>query len=358
MRRARVRRLSYLLIMSWFEQEIREQPDAIARQLQQGRAEIEAAAAAVRAAAPHTVMIAARGTSDNAARYAQYVLGVHDRLPVALAAPSLFTHYAAPPRLAGSLVIGISQSGQSPDIVAVVDEARRQGALTIAITNRPGSPLASAAAHVIALHAGEERAVAATKTYTTELVALAMLSAALEDDATRWRELEALPAQVTAALALEAAAAPAVARCCTAERFVVLGRGFNYSTAFEIALKIKETSYVIAEPYSSADFLHGPAAMLEGGFPVVLVAPRGKLTDGGALLDLLEARQAEVIAISNDPEVLRRAPAPLAIPGDVPEWLSPVVAVVPGQWLAHALATARGLDPDRPRGLSKVTHTR
>jgi glutamine---fructose-6-phosphate transaminase (isomerizing) len=334
--------------MTLFEQEIREQPAALVRQLEAGRAEVEAAAAAITAAAPHSVMIAARGTSDNAARYAQYVLGAHNGLAVGLAAPSLFTHYAAPPRVAGSLVVGISQSGQSPDIVAVVDEARRQGALTLAITNDPSSPLARAAAHVIALHAGHERAVAATKTYTTELMALAMLSAALDRSggptaAARWDELAALPGHVESMLDLA--------------RVVEPGRGFNYSTAFEIALKIKETSYVIAEPYSAADFKHGPAAMLELGFPIILVAPRGKVSDASAVMDLLQQRQAEVIAISNDPAILARAHTPLVLP-DVPEWLSPLVAVVPGQWLALALAVTRGHDPDQPRGLSKVTHTR
>ena len=343
-----------------FEQEIREQPAALERQLLHGRAEVAAAAAAVTAFAPHSVMIAARGTSDNAARYAQYLLGAHNRLAVGLAAPSLFTHYGAPPRVAGSLVIGISQSGQSPDIVAVLEEAKRQGALTLAVTNAPTSPLAHAAAHVIALHAGEERAVAATKTYTTELMALAMLSTALDTEhaQVRWDELAKVPHHVAAALALAAVVEPAASRCRYAERFVVLGRGFNYSTAFEIALKIKETSYVIAEPYSAADFKHGPAAMLELGFPIILVAPRGKVADAGSVLDLLDARQAEVIAISNDPEVLRRARTPLAIPDTVPEWLSPIIAVVPGQWLALALAVTRGSDPDRPRGLTKVTHTR
>ena len=360
MRRARVRRVSYLLTMATlFEQEIREQPAVLERQLQQGRAEVDAAAAAITAFAPQSVMIAARGTSDNAARYAQYVLGAHNRLAVALAAPSLFTHYASPPRVAGMLVIGISQSGQSPDIVAVLEEARRQGALTLAVTNAPASPLARAASHVIALHAGAEQAVAATKTYTTELAALAMLSAALEGEAgaARWAELAELPRHVDATLGLSPTIEPAAARCRYAERFVVLGRGYNYSTAFEIALKIKETSYVVAEPYSAADFLHGPAAMLELGFPIVLVAPHGKVGDVGSLLDLLEARRAEVIAISNDRAVLARVRTPLAIP-EVPEWLSPIAAIVPGQWLALHLSLARGADPDSPRGLKKVTHTR
>jgi glucosamine--fructose-6-phosphate aminotransferase (isomerizing) len=341
-----------------FEQEIREQPEALARQLDKGREAVLEAAAAVRAFAPHSVMIAARGTSDNAARYAQYVLGAHNGLAVALAAPSLFTLYGAPPRVAGALVVGISQSGESPDIVAVALEARRQGALTLAVTNAPSSPLAKACAHTIELHAGVERAVAATKTYTTELMALAMLSAALEGEPSRWDDLAQVPAHVDACLGLARAVEPAASRCRYAERFVVLGRGFNYSTAFEVALKIKETSYVIAESYSAADFRHGPLAMLELGFPVILVAPRGKVEDSAELLDLLEARQAEVIAVSNDPVVLARARTGLAIPADVPEWISPLVAVVPGQWLALALALTRGLNPDRPRGLTKVTHTR
>ena len=343
--------------MTLFESEILEQPAALARQLDRGRDDAEAVAREIRRFAPRWVMMAARGTSDNAARYAQYLLGVHNRLAVGLAAPSLFTLYDAPPRVDGALVVGISQSGQSPDIVAVVEEARSQGALTLAITNDPSSPLARAALLGLPVHAGEEHAVAATKTYTTELMALAMLSAALEGDAARWGELAEVPEHVGAALAQRESASLAAARCREAQRFVVLGRGFNYATAFEVALKIKETSYVLAEPYSTADFRHGPAAMLELGFPVLVVALRGKVGDAGALLDLLEARRADVLAISNDPVLLGRAGCALPIP-DVPEWLSPLVAVVPGQWFALALALSRGADPDRPRGLSKVTHTR
>ena len=347
-----------------FEREIREQPAALARQLSQGRDAVLAVAERVRAARPRWVTIAARGTSDNAARYAQYVLGAKNALAVGLATPSLFTQYAAPPSLEGALVLGISQSGKSPDIVAVVAEGRRQGALTVAVTNDPASPLAAAAELVLPLHAGAERAVAATKTYTTQLMTVAMLGAALggrdpsAPTEAAWDELARVPDLVARAidLAHPAVAAPA-SRCRYAERFLVLGRGFNYATTFEIALKIKETSYVITEPYSFADFQHGPAAMLEPGFPVLLVAPNAN-AEVHAILELLERRAAEVTVISDDAGVRARARAAFELPQGVPEWLSPMVAIVPGQLFALALATTRGLDPDAPRGLSKVTETR
>lgn len=345
--------------MSQFEHEIREQPGALERQITQGRGEAEEIAGHIRAFAPSSIMIAARGSSDNAARYAQYVFGAHNRLPVTLAAPSLFTLYGKPPSLDSALVIGVSQSGQSPDIRAVLEEARRQGALTVAITNDPGSPLARAAVASLPLRAGEERAVAASKTYTAQLAAFAMISAALEGAPERWAELGALPAKVAEVIDRAPAAEPLASRFRFAEHFVVLGRGFNYATAFEVALKIKETSYVIAEPYSSADFRHGPAAMIEWGFPVILIAPTGAVSaDMADLLSMLEQRRAEVIAIADDSALLARARTALPLPAGVPEWLSPIVAVVPGQLFALGLCCTRGLDPDQPRGLSKVTHTR
>jgi glucosamine--fructose-6-phosphate aminotransferase (isomerizing) len=344
--------------VSLVESDIREQPDTLGRLLREGRAPVEALAARIRERAPGFVTIAARGSSDNAARYAQYLFGAHNRLPVCLATPSLFTAYGAGPSLAGALVVGVSQSGRSPDIVAVIEAGRRDGALTLAITNEPGSPLARAAEHVLPLGAGPERAVAATKTYTASLGALAMLSAALEGGAGRRAELERVPALVAAAIEANAALPERVARYRYAERFVVVGRGFNYSTAFEVALKMKETSYLVAEPYSPADLLHGPVAMIDRGFPALLIAPSGRvLADVAALVDTLDERRAEVVAISDDAGVLGRAQVALALPAGVPEWLSPLVAVVPGQLWAVALARARGFDPDRPRGLSKVTET-
>jgi glutamine---fructose-6-phosphate transaminase (isomerizing) len=343
---------------SQLSQEIFEQPEALARLLDRGRDVVQTAAERIRSFDPAWVTIAARGTSDNAARYAQYLLGAHNHLSVALAVPSLVTLYDAAPAMDKALVLGISQSGQSPDIVSVVNAARIQGAATLAISNDGGSPLALAAESCLPLHAGEEKAVAATKTYTTQLLALAMLSAALDDDDSRWDQLEAVPALVEETLALNHSIESAVSRFTNARQLIVVGRGFNYSTAFEVALKVKETSYIVAEPYSVADLLHGPVAMVEPGFPVMLVAPSGAAYDDAAeLMSLLEKRGAEVVVLSNENALLARASSTLRIPENIPEWISPIVAIVAGQMWALGLALAKGLDPDRPRGLSKVTLT-
>jgi glucosamine--fructose-6-phosphate aminotransferase (isomerizing) len=240
----------------------------------------------------------------------------------------------------------------------VLEAARRDGSLAVAITNEPESPLARAAEHVLPLGAGPERAVAATKTYTASLGALALLSAALEARAARFEDLERLPAVLGTTLEENASLDDKVARYRYAEQFVVVGRGFNYSTAFEVALKMKETSYLVAEPYSPADLLHGPVAMIDRGFPALVIAPSGRvLPDLAAFMGTLAERHAELVAISDDDAVLARARVGLRLPRGVPEWLSPLVAVVPGQLWAAALARSRGLDPDRPRGLSKVTET-
>jgi glucosamine--fructose-6-phosphate aminotransferase (isomerizing) len=202
-------------------------------------------------------------------------------------------------------------------------------------------------------------AVAATKTYTSQLLALAMLSAALERNPQRWAELERVPGWVDEVLEKTGDLAEQAAQFGGVQRLLVLGRGFNYSTAFEIALKLKETSYLAAEPYSVADLLHGPVAMIDRGFPVILIAPSGRtLEELPALLSLLEARGARVLTLSDAPEILWRAQSQIELPMGIPEWLSPIVAVVPGQLFAGALARASGNNPDRPRGLSKVTLTR
>ena len=344
---------------SLFEAEIHEQPAALLRLLREGRAGAAAIAAAVRAYAPRFVMVAARGSSDNAARYAQYLFGVRNRLAVGLAAPSLFTHYDAAPSLEGALVLGISQSGQSPDIVEVLLRARGQGALTVAITNDPIAPLAEAAEHQLPLLAGKERAVAATKTYTTQLLALAMLSAAMEGSAAVWGELEALPDQVGETIDLNQLLADSASRLADSDRMVVVGRGFNLSTAFEIALKIKETSYVMADPYSSADFQHGPIAMLDATLPLLVVAPGAKAVAGmSELLGRAHRVGAPIVALTDQADLKTAADAVLSVPREMPEWLSPLTSVVAGQLWAHALTRARGLDPDAPRGLAKVTLTR
>lgn len=346
------------IVSTFFEAELREQPSVLARLLEVGRPRAEAISARIRERAPRFGVLAARGSSDNAARYGQYLLGIQNGLLAALATPSLFTHYGARPSLADSLVVGISQSGQSPDIVEVVREGRRQGALTLAITNEADSPLAAAAELVLPLEAGTERAVAATKTYTAQLMALAMLSAAWRDDAGAWAELEALPAQVAATLEANHKTAAIAESLREHSRLVVLGRGYNLSTAFEITLKVKETSGVLAHGYSSADFLHGPKAILDRTLPVMVVSPARVFEDLDGVTALVREQEAPLIAVSDRSEVLAAADVALPLPPGVPEWLSPMVAVVPGQLWALGFSLARGLQPDAPRGLTKVTHTR
>ncbi len=344
---------------SYLKKEILEQPKVLRRLLEEERGTIESVADIVQDRAPRFILLAARGTSDNAARYGQYLFGAANGLPVALATPSLFTTYEKPPRLDEALVLGISQSGQSPDIVAVVEDGRRQGALTLAITNDPHSPLAAAAEHTICLLAGKEQSIAATKTYTTSLLALAMLSAALAKDVERFQALKALPDLVSEVVASAPAINKAVERYRYMEACVVIGRGYNYATAFEIALKLKELCYVLADPYSSADFQHGPMALVERGFPVIAIVPEGRIKV--ELLDFLQQlreREAELVVISALDDALALAQTSLPLPAGIPEWLSPLVAVVPGQIFALGLTLAKGFDPDHPRGLRKVTLTR
>jgi glucosamine--fructose-6-phosphate aminotransferase (isomerizing) len=340
------------------QQEIHEQPAALGRLLEAESARIDRIAAAIQARAPRFVLIAARGSSDNAARYGQYLFGAHNRLPVALATPSLFTLYQSPPRLEEALVLAISQSGQSPDILAVVEEGNRQGALTLALTNDVASPLAQLAGHTIDLHAGPERSIAATKTYTTSLMALALLGTALSGDKTHHQALDLVPAFVAETLVATDSILAAARAFREAEACVVLGRGYNYSTAFEIALKLKELTYVLAEPYSSADFQHGPVALVDKDFPVIAVVPHGRTADElTAFLEGLQARHPHLVAITAVQSLLEIAHTPIPLPADLPEWLSPLAAVVPGQLFALGLALAKGIDPDNPRGLKKVTRT-
>jgi len=345
-------------VSSILESEIAEQPDVVARFLVSADHSTARIAAEISRRGISYVMIAARGSSDNTARYAQYLFGACNRLPVALATPSLYTLYRSPPRLNGALVIGISQSGRSPDIVSVMQSARAQGCPSLAITNDPASPLAQAAEWVLPLATGVERAVAATKTYTASLGALALLSVALAGDAARRAELDRMPGQMRLALGQVQGIEPLVERYRYTERGAVIGRGYNYGTAFEIALKVKELTRMVSEPFSSADFLHGPISVLEPGFPLIFVAPSGKtLADLESLAKETRQRGAELIIISDDEGLLNLARTPLPLPSGTPEWLSPLVTVLPGQMFAAMLAKAKGHDPDHPVGLSKVTQT-
>lgn len=338
-----------------YRREISEQPLVLESLLRDGRADIEAIAQEIRLANPRYGLFAARGSSDNAARYAQYLFGVHNQLTCALATPSVFTAYASSPDLRGSLTIGISQSGQSPDVVSVVAAAAKQGAMTLGITNDTNSPLAKAAKWIIPLRAGHEGAIPATKTYTSQLMAIAMVSAALEGEKA-WAVLDTIPGAVRSTIELNAFI-QGIDALAGLQHLVVIGRGFNYASACEIALKISETSSVVALPYSMADFLHGPIAVLAPGTKILLVAPRGAFDAQVAeFLELEQLRQAQLIAISNEEDVLARADVALEIP-QVPEWISPICAAVVGQLFSAALACAKNQDPDEPHGLSKVTLT-
>ena len=339
--------------------EIFEQPQRLASMLANQKETVLEIAKAIRSRNIQYVFLAARGTSDNAGRYANYLWGAHNQLPLALATPSLFTYYQSPPQLQNALVVGISQSGQSPDIVSVVEEGRKQNCLTLAITNIPDSPLAKAADFVLDIQAGEEKAVAATKTYTTELMAIAMLSAALEGSDDRWNELASVPEWVEQSLALDDSIAQMAQRYRYMSQCVVLGRGFNYATAFEWALKLKELTYVIAEPYSSADFQHGPIAMVDEGYPVLAVAPKGKVH--GSMKDMLTRlrrdKNAELVVISDDADTLALAQSPIPLPPQTPEWLTPLVSIIPAQLFARHLTSVKGFDTETPRNITKVTET-
>ena len=328
---------------SLFRSEIAEQPQVAARLLAGAAATASSIGSRIREASPRGIVIAARGSSDNAALYAKYLFGVRNRTLVALAAPSLFTHYSHPPRLEGQCVVGISQSGESPDVIAVVQEGRRQGALTLAITNHATSQLARAAELLLPLEAGPELSVPASKTYTASLVALAMISQAIDPGASFASALAGIPDAMHAALQDEDALQPLV-RPLLGPRAVVLGRGFNFSTAEEIALKLSETSYVLARAWSVADFEHGPIAIVEAGLPVLIV-------DGGGLVasDLqsiqarLEAKGCHVLHLRDR--------------SGLPEELTPMTLAVLGQLLAYRVAVAKGIDPDQPRTIQKVTRT-
>jgi glucosamine--fructose-6-phosphate aminotransferase (isomerizing) len=339
--------------------EIFEQPERLNSLLNKQKQTVLEIAKAIQSRDVQYAFLAARGTSDNAGRYANYLWGAHNGIPLALATPSLFTYYQMPPRLNNALVVGVSQSGQSPDIVSVLEEGRKQGCLTLAITNIPDSPLAKAANFVLDIQAGPEKAVAATKTYTAELMAIAMISSALNNSNERWNELASVSKWAEQTLTLDNEIAQMTQRYRYMNQCVSLGRGFNYATAFEWALKLKELTYLIAEPYSSADFQHGPIAMVEGGFPVLAVAPNGKVqeTMRDMLTRLRKEKNAELIVISDDKDILALAQSPIQLPPQIPEWLTPIVSIIPAQLFACHLTGVKGYDPEEPRSITKVTET-
>ena len=345
--------------MSFMRDEIYQQPQAIASAVAHETANIAALAQELRDREIRHVVIAARGTSDNAATYAKYLLEIVVGVPVALAAPSVYTLYDARPNLNGVFMLGISQSGQATDVVQALSTGRSAGALTACITNVADSPLTKVSDVSLLCHAGDEKGVAATKTYTTALALVALLAGHWANEPTLLEGLRGISDALLQTLALDATVEAAVERYRYMDECAVLARGLNQATALETALKMTETSYIVAKPYSGADFLHGPIAMISPGFPCFLFAPNGRAY--ASMLELagkLRDRDAELIVAAHSEEILGLAKRPLPLPADTGEYLSPIVSIVPGQLWAYHLARARGNDPDRPRGLTKVTLTR
>lgn len=338
--------------------EICEQPAVLERTLQANRRPIEDLRELLRRDPPRFIMLAARGTSDNAAQFGRYLLEITTGIPVTMAAPSILTLYRARLRLEGVLVIAISQSGESTDTNAVLQYAREHGARTIAITNDASSILARIAEHVFLVHAGKEHAIGATKTYTGQLLLLYLVAYAL-GGAIELDDLARLPEWTNRALTLELDIARRAERYRFMDHAVVLGRGLNYANAFEFALKLMETCYVVAERFSSADLLHGPIAMLEASFPAFLFAPAGVTWPGlREMIAKLTELQAETLIITdaNNVEAARDRRA-IVLPVAVDEIFTPIPYIVPAQLFVVSLAEEKGLNPDQPRALSKVTRT-
>lgn len=329
--------------------EIAEQPAVLERLLRDSADEFRSVRAQLDRFGARFVLFAARGTSDHAALYAKYLVETRLALPAGLVSPSTLTLYAARPDLSDVLYVAISQSGRSPDLLGSLTAARDCAALTLAVTNDAASPLASAAHLHVDVLAGTERAVAATKTYTAQLLALHQLFAGAETD------LAALPDAAARTLESVHRVAEVADRYRFATSLVTTGRGYSYPTAREAALKVMETCYLGAQAFSGADLLHGPLAMIDENVPVIAVATPG--VGGDALrpvLDRLREIGADVVAVGGTVDGADGIPV---VTDALPEEANPIVEILPLQQLAWHMALARGADPDRPRGLAKVTET-
>jgi glucosamine--fructose-6-phosphate aminotransferase (isomerizing) len=334
--------------------EIAEQPAAWRRLLAEDTV-IADAAARIAARTPRFVLFVARGTSDHAALYAKYLVEITHGLPAGLVSPSTMTVYGSRPDLRDVLYIAVSQSGGSPDLVQSVEVAREQGAMTVAVTNNPSSALATAAEIHVDVFAGPERAVAATKSYTSELLALYLLFDRVRGG--DGRAAAALPDLGERVLQSDHLVRVVAQRYRFAQRLISTGRGYSYPTAREAALKLMETSYLSAQAFSGADLLHGPLATVDPQVPVLAVVPDG--VGGRAMLPVLSRlaeRNADVFGVGAE-NALEHLAGGITLPDGVPEELSPMLEILPLQQLALHLAIARGADPDKPRGLKKVTET-
>ena len=343
--------------------EIFEQPETLASLIESAGAVLDPVAQAARRCT--FAMLAARGSSDNASTYGKYLLESLCGLPTALAAPSLYTLYHKPPRLKDALVIGVSQSGAAADVIAVLDEGRKQGAVTLAITNTAGSPMTQAAEHVLLLDAGLERALAATKTVTAQCTAYALLAAAISGNPTLNTQLRELPHVMQIIVRAESDITAVAQTYQQAQAMWVIGRGYAYSAAEEIALKLKETCFIYAEAFSAADFLHGPLATIEPGDDMlVLLSDDETLPTTLQFVERVLTRNARVLLLASE-DVLRRADiaslaqrcVALALPA-MPALISNIGFIVVGQLFAMHLSLAKGHNPDVSRGVTKVTVTR
>ncbi|MFD5565447.1 SIS domain-containing protein [Kitasatospora griseola] len=335
--------------------EMAEQPAVLQRILDEGAPAIREIATQIAARNPRFVLLTARGTSDNAALYAKYLIEVLLGKPAGLTSMSTTTAYGAKPDLTDCLVITVSQSGGSPDLVASTKAAREAGAITLAVTNNAGSPLAEVSEFHIDVLAGPEKALPATKTYTAELLALYLFVEGLRGN--DGSPAKVLPELAAGILARQAEVKALAERYRFAQRLVITSRGYGYPTAREAALKLMETTYIPASPFSGADLLHGPLAMVDNVSPVIAIVPDGR--GGEALqpvLDRLRGRGADLVVIGQQDQV-DAASAGFALPGGVPEEVQPILEILPLQLLAYEVTIARGQDPDAPRALAKVTET-
>lgn len=343
--------------MSLMLKEIGEQPDALSRTIDAERRKISQLGTFLKSRELDLIVLVARGSSDNAALFGRYLLEITTGIPVSLSAPSVHTLYGAKLNLRRALVIGVSQSGEGEDINQVLENARNCGAYTVGITNEPSSAMVAVVDETLLMHGGRERSVAATKTFTGQMMLFYMLASALAPEKPVW-SFEAIPAYAAQALEQQQAILELVQRYVFMENCVVVGRGLAYANCYELALKLMETCYVVAERFSSADFLHGPVAMVERHFPVLLFAPPGVMLPGVKdLIRRLRELHADTLVLTSDLEAAGDCTRAVIMPKEIDEFCAPIPYIIPGQLFAALLADAKGLDPDQPRSLSKVTRT-
>ncbi len=336
-------------------QEIAEQPVVLERTIQAEQNKLAKVGDFLRKKDIDLIVMVARGSSDNACQLGRYLLEVTTGIPVSLSAPSVFTLYKAKLNFKRALVIGVSQSGEGVDINQVLESAKDSGAYTLGITNESESSMAKIADETLLIHAGREKSVAATKTYTGQMLHFYMLASQLAGEKIEFEKIPHYAAQV---LQLKSKVEELVERYVFMENCVVVGRGMNYGNSYELALKLMETCYVVAERFSSADFFHGPLAIIERRFPVILFAPEGVTKQSSAdLLKRLQELHADSLAITNDEEIAALSSRSLLMPKEIDEFLSPIPYIIPAQLFAALLSEAKGINPDAPRSLSKVTKT-